>query len=102
MASYKYICLGGGNASGYFAKELVARGLLPGELCMVTSEAVLMLAVPASLHGYCLTPFYFQVVAYERPALSKAFLAPIGANKLLLLLLLLLVVVGFQTVTTSA
>ncbi len=42
MAStaYKYVCIGGGNASGYLAKELVTGGLQPGELCIITDEAV--------------------------------------------------------------
>lgn len=38
--SYKYVCLGGGNASGYLAKELVAGGLKAGELCIITEEPV--------------------------------------------------------------
>lgn len=38
--SYKYVCLGGGNASGYLAKELVAGGLKAGELCIITDEPV--------------------------------------------------------------
>jgi len=53
--SFKYILLGGGNASGYAAKEFVNKGVKPGQLCVITSE-----------------PY----VAYERPALSKAFLFP--------------------------
>ena len=55
MRSFKYVLLGGGNASGYAAREFVLRGVQPGELCIVTAE---------------------HVVAYERPALSKGFLFP--------------------------
>lgn len=40
MPAFKYIILGGGNASGYAAKEFVNRGLKPGELCIVTEEPV--------------------------------------------------------------
>lgn len=54
--SYKYVVLGGGNASGYAAKEFVASGKLnKDELAVITDE---------------------PVVAYERPALSKAYLNP--------------------------
>jgi hypothetical protein len=38
--SFKYVCLGGGNSAGYLAKELVAAGLQPGELCIITDEPV--------------------------------------------------------------
>jgi hypothetical protein len=52
MTAYDIVCLGGGNASGYLAKDLVAAS--SGEtLCIITDEAV---------------------VAYERPALSKGYL----------------------------
>lgn len=40
MPAFKYIILGGGNASGYAAKEFVNRGLNPGELCIITDEPV--------------------------------------------------------------
>ena len=53
--SYKYVFLGGGNSAGYAAREFVAQGLQPNELAIVTDE-----------------PY----VAYERPALSKAYLFP--------------------------
>ncbi|CAL8465067.1 g4602 [Coccomyxa elongata] len=54
-SSYKYVVLGGGNASGYAAREFVQRGVGKGELAIITEE-----------------PY----VAYERPALSKAYLFP--------------------------
>lgn len=60
-AMYKYIVLGGGNAAGYCAREFVSNGLAAGELCIVGSESV---------------------VSYERPALSKAFLALQGGARL--------------------
>jgi hypothetical protein len=41
--SFKYVCLGGGNSAGYLAKELVARGLQPGELAIITDEPVRLL-----------------------------------------------------------
>eukprot|EP01023_Acetabularia_acetabulum_P065903 TRINITY_DN879_c0_g1_i2.p1 TRINITY_DN879_c0_g1~~TRINITY_DN879_c0_g1_i2.p1 ORF type:complete len:250 (-),score=34.65 TRINITY_DN879_c0_g1_i2:319-1068(-) len=53
--AFKYIVLGGGNSAGYAAREFVAKGIEAGELCIITEE------------GY---------VAYERPALSKAYLFP--------------------------
>lgn len=103
---YKYVCLGGGNASGYLAKELVAGGLKAGELCIITDEPV-STAVCCSASGVlksrqslrscrsaqawagiarglqliatlCVL-LDMQVVAYERPALSKAYLFPTGA-----------------------
>ena len=54
---YKIAVVGGGNAAGYAAREAVASGVAAGEMVIVTEEAV---------------------VAYERPALSKGFLAPEG------------------------
>lgn len=58
---YKYIVVGGGNASGYTAREFVKKGGGKGELCIISSE-----------------PY----VAYERPALSKAYLFPEGFARL--------------------
>ena len=54
MSTTKYVILGGGMVAGYAAKELVERGLKPGELTIVSADS----AVP-----------------YERPPLSKGFLA---------------------------
>eukprot|EP00877_Chromochloris_zofingiensis_P009363 jgi/Chrzof1/4680/Cz14g22170.t1 len=59
--STKYVVLGGGNASGYVAKEFAAKGIEKGQLTIITDE---------------------PVVAYERPALSKAYLFPEGAARL--------------------
>ena len=59
QTSFTYIVLGGGNAGGYAAREFVAKGLQPGELCIITEEAN---------------------VSYERPALSKGYLAPQGTD----------------------
>eukprot|EP01024_Parvocaulis_polyphysoides_P021359 TRINITY_DN2010_c0_g1_i2.p1 TRINITY_DN2010_c0_g1~~TRINITY_DN2010_c0_g1_i2.p1 ORF type:complete len:496 (-),score=68.90 TRINITY_DN2010_c0_g1_i2:157-1548(-) len=59
--SFKYIILGGGNSAGYAAREFVVKGIKRGELCIITEEA----------H-----------VAYERPALSKAYLFPENAVRL--------------------
>ena len=50
----KYVILGGGMVAGYAAKELVERGLKPGELTILSADS----SVP-----------------YERPPLSKGFLA---------------------------
>jgi NADPH-dependent 2,4-dienoyl-CoA reductase/sulfur reductase-like enzyme len=50
----KYLILGGGMVAGYAAKELVERALKPGELAIVSADS----APP-----------------YERPPLSKGFLA---------------------------
>lgn len=54
MSRTKYVIFGGGMVAGYAAKELVERGLKPGELAIVSSDAEL---------------------PYERPPLSKGFLA---------------------------
>lgn len=52
-STYKYVVLGGGNASGYAAKTFVENGGKAGEMCIITEE---------------------PHVAYERPALSKGYL----------------------------
>jgi len=54
MQKSKYMILGGGMVAGYAAKELVERGLKPGELAIVSADSSL---------------------PYERPPLSKSFLA---------------------------
>lgn len=55
VKEYKYIVLGGGNASGYAAEQFMKKGVKKNELCVISDE-----------------PY----VAYERPALSKAYLSP--------------------------
>ena len=52
---YECVIIGGGNSAGYAAREFVARGGGAGHLAIITDE-----------------PY----VSYERPALSKAYLAP--------------------------
>lgn len=52
--TYPYVILGGGMVAGYAARELVQRGLGPNQLAIVSSD---------------------DVVPYERPPLSKGFLA---------------------------
>jgi 3-phenylpropionate/trans-cinnamate dioxygenase ferredoxin reductase component len=54
MKSTKYVIVGGGMVAGYAAKELVNRGLKSGELAIISSE---------------------NALPYERPPLSKGFLA---------------------------
>ncbi len=54
MSNFRYLILGGGMVAGYAAKELVARGLRPGELAIVSSD---------------------DAPPYERPPLSKDFLS---------------------------
>jgi monodehydroascorbate reductase (NADH) len=58
---FKYVILGGGVAAGYAAKEFAKQGINPGELALISKEAV---------------------APYERPALSKAYLFPQGAARL--------------------
>ncbi|XP_042459470.1 monodehydroascorbate reductase 3, cytosolic-like [Zingiber officinale] len=58
---FKYVILGGGVAAGYAAREFAKHGLIPGELAIISKEAV---------------------APYERPALSKAYLFPQGAARL--------------------
>jgi NADPH-dependent 2,4-dienoyl-CoA reductase/sulfur reductase-like enzyme len=54
MRKAKYLIRGGGMVAGYAAKEMVERGVKAGELSVVSSD---------------------QAVPYERPPLSKGFLA---------------------------
>lgn len=54
MRSYKYVILGGGLAAGYAAQEFAASGVEPGMVCIVSDE---------------------HTLPYERPPLSKDFLA---------------------------
>src|SRR6185436_2622436 len=54
MKSVPIVILGGGVVAGYAAKEFVAQGGTKGDLAIVTAE---------------------QVLPYERPPLSKGFLA---------------------------
>ena len=54
MKTSKYLILGGGMVAGYAAKQLVESGLKPGELTIVSADS----SIP-----------------YERPPLSKTFLA---------------------------
>lgn len=58
---FKYVILGGGVAAGYAAREFTKHGLQPGELALISKEAV---------------------APYERPALSKAYLFPEGTARL--------------------
>ncbi|KAG5126300.1 hypothetical protein JHK82_027135 [Glycine max] len=53
--TFKYIILGGGVSAGYAAREFAKQGVKPGELAIISKEAV---------------------APYERPALSKAYLFP--------------------------
>src|ERR1700733_15015809 len=54
MKSYPLVILGGGVVAGYAAKEFVAQSGKKGELAIVTAE---------------------NALPYERPPLSKGFLA---------------------------
>ena len=54
MSNHQYLILGGGMVAGYAAKELVERGLKPGELTIVSAD---------------------DTLPYERPPLSKGYLA---------------------------
>ncbi|XP_058089011.1 monodehydroascorbate reductase [Magnolia sinica] len=58
---FKYVIVGGGVSGGYAAREFARHGLKPGELAIISKEAV---------------------APYERPALSKAYLFPEGAARL--------------------
>jgi hypothetical protein len=95
MGSHKIVCIGGGNAAGYLAKELVAGGLAAGDLLIVGDEQVSCIgarqrvAGSGSRRGWCVGnarphPLLLssQVVSYERPALSKAYLFPEGTGRL--------------------
>ncbi|KAF9596983.1 hypothetical protein IFM89_014697 [Coptis chinensis] len=52
---FKYVIIGGGVSAGYAAREFAKQGVKPGELALISKEAV---------------------APYERPALSKAYLFP--------------------------
>lgn len=54
MSKYPIVMLGGGVAAGYAIQAMVEAGLSPGTLCVISAESKL---------------------PYERPPLSKAFLA---------------------------
>ncbi|MBV8812336.1 MAG: FAD-dependent oxidoreductase [Acidobacteriaceae bacterium] len=54
VLEYRTIILGGGMVAGYAAKELAERGLKPGELGIISAD---------------------NALPYERPPLSKSFLA---------------------------
>ncbi|CAK9159575.1 unnamed protein product [Ilex paraguariensis] len=59
--SFKYVIVGGGVAAGYAAREFTKQGVKPGDLAVISKEAV---------------------APYERPALSKAYLFPEGTARL--------------------
>jgi NADPH-dependent 2,4-dienoyl-CoA reductase/sulfur reductase-like enzyme len=54
MVKFPYLILGGGVAAGYAAREFVEQGVSPGQLGLLTADSAL---------------------PYERPPLSKAFMA---------------------------
>ncbi|HEX4275666.1 MAG TPA: FAD-dependent oxidoreductase [Bryobacteraceae bacterium] len=54
MKTFKYAIAGGGMVAGYAGKELVEHGLKPGDLCILSAD---------------------DALPYERPPLSKGFLA---------------------------
>ncbi len=54
MVAYRYVILGGGIAAGYAIRELVEAGIQPGEGCIISAD---------------------NALPYERPTLSKAYLA---------------------------
>jgi len=54
LSESRFVILGGGMVAGYAAKQLVESGLTPGELAILSADA----SIP-----------------YERPPLSKGFLA---------------------------
>jgi NAD(P)H-nitrite reductase large subunit len=54
MKRFRYVLVGGGMVAGYAGKELVERGLKPGDLSILFADS----SIP-----------------YERPLLSKSFLA---------------------------
>src|SRR5438309_7341651 len=54
VSTSKFMILGGGMVAGYAAKQLVEFGLKPGELTIISAD---------------------NAVPYERPPLSKGFLA---------------------------
>lgn len=57
--SKEFVIVGGGNSAGYAGKAFVDGGLEGGKLLIVSSETV---------------------APYERPALTKAYLHPLGGN----------------------
>ncbi|KAL5545897.1 hypothetical protein UlMin_005584 [Ulmus minor] len=59
--SFKYVIVGGGVAAGYAARQFAKEGVKPGELAIISKEAV---------------------EPYERPALSKGYLFPTSPARL--------------------
>ena len=49
MNTTKYVILGGGMVAGYAAKEMVDRGLKPGELAIVSADSALPYERPPPL-----------------------------------------------------
>lgn len=47
------VVLGGGNAAGYVAKEFVAQGVQPGELCIVSEEGGWLAGRGLAVWGAC-------------------------------------------------
>jgi len=64
VLEYRTIILGGGMVAGYAAKELAERGLKPGELGIISAD---------------------NALPYERPPLSKSFLAGKGNEQSVLI-----------------
>jgi len=52
--AHKYVILGGGVVAGYAAQEFVRQGIVPGELSIISAD---------------------ELAPYDRPSLSKSFLA---------------------------
>lgn len=48
---FVYVVLGGGVAAGYAAEEFVRRGVLHGQLCIISEERVIPLSLSLSLYS---------------------------------------------------
>lgn len=84
--SFSTVLLGGGVASGYFAREWIKEGGKGSDLAIISDDTVSNTEFVVKwsrchqgpeVDAPC-APCNLQVVAYERPALSKAYLFPEG------------------------
>lgn len=50
MSSFRYVVLGGGNASGYAANRFLNNGVSPEEVCVITDEPVSINPSPLNSH----------------------------------------------------
>lgn len=78
--AFVYVILGGGVAAGYAALEFSKRGILPGELCIISEESVssqflILLNSPFSQPKFP-SAFEASLIHYKVEIFSCFFLIP--------------------------